>query len=128
MIDAKKSVLIVDDSSMARMYYREALAAAGFVVSEALNGLEALEKVLTAPADILVVDINMPKMDGLTFLQALRQQRQPIASIPALVTSTEAAASDRVAAIEAGANYYLVKPVTQETLVQYVRLLAGVPQ
>ena len=127
MSDVTKNVLIIDDSSMVRMYYREALVAAGFSVSEALNGLEGLEKVLTAPADILIVDINMPKMDGLTFLHALRKQQQPIAAIPALVTSTEAAPGDRAAAIDAGANYYLVKPVSQDTLVQYVRLLAGVP-
>ena len=51
-----------------RRYYREALERAGFEVDEALNGVEALEKLLAEPADLLIVDVNMPQMDGLTFL------------------------------------------------------------
>ena len=58
--------------SLVRLYYRTALESAGFVVEEALNGLEALEKLLTAPFDLLIVDVNMPQMDGFTFLQTLR--------------------------------------------------------
>src|SRR5580658_10772085 len=83
----KKRVLVIDDASLVRHYYRDALERAGFLVDEALNGLEALEKLLIAPADLLIVDVNMPKMDGLAFLKALRQGEATINSIPALVTS-----------------------------------------
>ena len=86
---------------------------AGFQVDEALNGLEALEKLLTIPVDLLIVDVNMPQMDGLTFLQAVRQKDRALASIPALVTSTESAEADFEAARAAGANFYLVKPIDQ---------------
>ena len=55
--------------SLVRRYYRDALERAGFEVDEALNGVEALEKLLGEPVDLLIVDVNMPQMDGLTFLQ-----------------------------------------------------------
>lgn len=122
---SKRRVLVIDDAGLVRLYYRDALTRAGYEVDEALNGLEALEKLLLAPADLLIVDINMPKMDGLTFLKALRRHEAPIAAIPALVTSTEAAGQDFDAARAAGANFYLVKPIEQERLVEYVALLCG---
>ena len=123
--DQKTRILIVEDAGLVRMYYREALEGAGFDVDEALNGLEALEKLLTAPVDLLIVDVNMPQMDGLTFLQALRRQAPPIASIPVLITSTESGTQDMQAARKAGANYYLTKPVNQDRLVLHARILSG---
>ena len=119
-------ILVVDDASLIRLYYRQALEAAGFHVDEALNGLEAIEKLLLEPVDLVIVDVNMPRMDGMTFLKTLRRQGSPIAAIPALVTSTEAAPQDLDAARAAGANFYLVKPLAQDVLVQYARLMCGV--
>jgi two-component system chemotaxis response regulator CheY len=118
---------LVDDSSLVRLYYRDALEHAGYAVDEALNGLEALEKLLVRPVDLLVVDVNMPQMDGFTFLEVLRRQEPPVASIPALVTSTEAGAGDIAAARAAGANFYLVKPVPQDVLTAYAAMLCGDP-
>jgi two-component system chemotaxis response regulator CheY len=97
MADPGRRVLVVDDASLVRMYYRDALERAGYEVDEALNGLEALEKLLAQPADLLIVDVNMPQMDGFTFLKALRAQEGPVAGTPALVISTEAKAQDRAA-------------------------------
>ena len=121
-----KRVLVVDDASLVRMYYRDALERAGYEVAEALNGLEALEKLHETPADLLIVDVNMPQMDGFTFLKVLRRQELPVAGIPALVISTEAGAQDQEAARAAGGNFYLVKPVSQEMLVEYAGVLCGV--
>ncbi|HEX4367785.1 MAG TPA: response regulator [Rhodopila sp.] len=123
--DPKKRILIVEDAGLVRMYYREALEGAGFDVDEALNGLEALEKLLTAPVDLLIVDVNMPQMDGLTFLKALRRQPPAIASIPVLITTTESGPQDIQAARKAGANFYLTKPVGQEQLVLHACILSG---
>lgn len=123
--DQKTRILIVDDAGLVRMYYREALEGAGFDVDEALNGLEALEKLLTAPVDLLIVDVNMPQMDGLTFLQALRRQAPPIASIPVLITTTESSPHDIQAARKAGANDYLTKPVARDQLVLHACILSG---
>jgi two-component system, chemotaxis family, chemotaxis protein CheY len=125
--DAKtKHVLIVDDAALVRAYYRQALEQAGYQVDEALNGLEALEKVLLHRFDLLIVDVNMPQMDGMTFLRTLREKELPISAIPALVTSTEAGPQDRSAARAAGANYYAVKPLKQQALTELVGMLCGV--
>jgi two-component system chemotaxis response regulator CheY len=118
-------ILIVDDARLVRSFYRSVLEKAGYAVDEALNGLEALEKILLGAADLLIVDINMPKMDGMTFLRTLRESEGPENAIPALMTSTEAKASDREAARKAGANFYLVKPITAEALTTHVGLLIG---
>jgi two-component system chemotaxis response regulator CheY len=123
--DQPKRVLVIDDASLVRLYYRSALEGAGFFVGEALNGIEALEHLLAAPYDLLVVDVNMPQMDGLTFLKALRGKSLPMAAIPALVTTTETDPLRVAAARSAGANFYIVKPLSQETLVQYALLLCG---
>lgn len=120
-----KRILIVDDANLVRLYYRDALERAGYAVNEAMNGLEALERLLIAPVDLLIVDINMPKMDGLTFLKSLRRQPLPLAATPALVISTEAAQRDLEAARAAGANFYLVKPIEQAALTRYVGMLCG---
>lgn len=126
MSAAPKTILVVDDAALVRVYYRSILEGTGFRVVEALNGLEALETLLAREVDLLVVDINMPQMDGLTFLRTLREKAGPMASIPALVTSTESAAADFAAARAAGANYYLLKPVEREQLVEFARMLCGV--
>ena len=118
-------VLVVDDSALVRRYYRGALEQRQFDVAEALNGLEALEKLLAEPADLLIVDINMPTMDGLTFVETLRRQALPIASIPVVMASTESGPQDFTAARSSGANYYLVKPIAREKLQQIAAMLCG---
>jgi two-component system, chemotaxis family, chemotaxis protein CheY len=125
---SKKRVLVVDDAALVRTYYRSALEPHGFVVEEALNGLEGLEKLLLQPFDLAIVDVNMPQMDGITFLHALRSKELPVAGVPVLVTSTEAGVHDMAAARRAGGNYYLVKPVKQETLAEYAAIFCGVPR
>ncbi|HEY8571686.1 response regulator [Phenylobacterium sp.] len=122
---AKTRVLVIDDASLVRMYYRDALERAGYEVEEALNGLEALEKLLVSAFDLLIVDVNMPQMDGLSFLKVLRRQEFPASLTPALVTTTEAGPQDRAAAQAAGANFYLVKPLAPETLTAYAAVMSG---
>jgi two-component system, chemotaxis family, chemotaxis protein CheY len=123
--DTAKRILVVDDAGLVRRYYRSALEMAGFEVAEAFNGLEALELLLGDRFDLVIVDVNMPQMDGVSFLQALRAKTLPLSSIPVLVVSTEAAPQRIVAARAAGANFYVVKPLRPETLVQYVSLFCG---
>src|SRR6201991_1306955 len=106
---AKTRILVVDDSSLVRLYCRDILEKAGFEVEQAINGIEALEKVLAQPFDLVIVDVNMPRMDGFSFLRALRRSAPDVATLPALVISTEAGALDLDDARAAGANFYLIK-------------------
>jgi two-component system chemotaxis response regulator CheY len=128
MVDGKPRVLVVDDASLVRLYYRKILESAGYAVEEALNGLEGLERVLEQPPDLAIVDVNMPQMDGFTFLATLREHPLPAGGTPALVVSTESGTEDRLAARRAGANFYLVKPVAEDALTQYVAMLCGIPE
>jgi two-component system chemotaxis response regulator CheY len=124
---AKARVLVVDDSSLVRLYYRSALEKAGFEVEQAINGIEGMERVLSQRFDLVIVDINMPRMDGFTFVRSLRGGANDIASLPALMISTEAETQDRAEARASGANFYLVKPVAEAELVRHVCALTGVP-
>jgi two-component system chemotaxis response regulator CheY len=122
---AKARILIVDDSSLVRLYYRAALEKAGFEVEQAINGIEALERALSQSFDLVIVDVNMPRMDGFTFVRALRRIATDVASMPALMISTEAETQDIAAGRAAGANFYLVKPVSEVELVRHVCVLTG---
>jgi two-component system chemotaxis response regulator CheY len=118
-------ILVVDDAATVRMYHRSILEGAGYVVEEAINGIEALEKALTRPFDLYLVDVNMPKQDGYGFLRELRRQALP--QSPAVMISTEAQGHDRARAYEAGANFYLVKPIKPDELLAHCRLLLRDP-
>jgi two-component system chemotaxis response regulator CheY len=119
-----KRVLIVDDAATVRMYYRAILEEAGYLVFEAVNGIEAIEKSLQESFDLYIVDVNMPKLDGYGFLRDLRG-REELSQVPALMVSTESASNDRKRAYVAGANLYLIKPVKPEELLMNCRLLLG---
>jgi two-component system chemotaxis response regulator CheY len=118
-----KRILIIDDAATVRMYHRNILEGEGYVVEEAVNGMEGLEKALQTPFDLYIVDVNMPKLDGYGFLRELRNQDMP--QVPAIMVSTEASAEDRKRAYAAGANLYLVKPTRPEQLAAPIALLLG---
>lgn len=119
-------ILVVDDAPTLRLYYRETLSRAGYEVEEAMNGVEGLEKALTTPFELYIVDINMPGMDGLTMLRALRQEAIPQGA--AMIVSTESDPEGIVEAARCGANLYATKPVRGDLLVAQVRALIGGPQ
>jgi two-component system, chemotaxis family, chemotaxis protein CheY len=127
-ITPRLRILVVDDSSLARLYYRNILARAGFEVEQAINGIEAMEKVLAQAFDLLIVDVNMPRMDGFSFLRDLRRAGPEVATVPALVISTEAGDQDIHDARTAGANFYLVKPVSEVDVLRHANVLAGAPR
>ncbi len=124
-VAAPRRVLVVDDARTVRLYYRGILERAGIDVTEAENGLEGLEKLAEVLPDLVVVDINMPKMDGYAMLRAVRADERT-RSVPAIMISTEAEGRDAQRAYEAGANVYLVKPVRPDALTAFAQLLLGV--
>jgi len=127
-MDDRMRILIVDDAATVRLYHRKILGDAGWHTDEAVNGVEALERVHAqaddANYDLYVVDINMPKLDGYGFVRELRRLA-PRHQAPVLMVSTEAQVHDARAALDAGANSYLVKPARPEELVVSAALLLG---
>ncbi len=117
-----KRVLIVDDATTVRKYERQLVEEMGFETEEAINGIEALEKILENRFDLLLVDINMPKMNGYELVKEIRKNPE-LMDIPVIMISTEAAQEDKIKAYEAGANYYIVKPIRPETLKSLLTIL-----
>src|ERR1700733_11287385 len=118
------NVLIIDDSSTTRLYYREIMEGVGFAVDEAINGIEGLEKTMSQSFDVILVDLNMPKMDGYTFLDQLRRG-DDLQGVPAIMISTQAREADLTKAYAAGANVYIVKPVDAAVLAGHCLLMTG---
>ncbi len=104
-----KKVLTVDDSPSVRKLVEFTLKAKGFGVNSAGNGVEALELMETERFDAIILDINMPQMNGLEFLQKIKAD-QAFASIPVIMLTTEGQDKDKDHAISLGATAYIVKP------------------
>lgn len=119
------TALVVDDATTMRKFHRSILEQAGFAVAEAMNGVEALERVLHAPRrfGLLVVDVNMPEMDGYTLVTRLRGEAA-LADVPVIMISTEREPRDAERGFAAGANLFLVKPVRPESLAAFARAIA----
>jgi len=115
-------ILLIDDAMTVRMYHRQILEQGGYSVDEAENGIEAIEKALGERYELYLVDINMPKMDGYSFLTEVRQ-REELLDTPAIMISTEAHEGDREKAFQSGATTYMVKPVKPDALLCTVALL-----
>ena len=110
-----KTCLIVDDSRVIRKVSRHILETLGFAVEEAENGQQALDRCDTSMPDVILLDWNMPVMDGYEFLGNLR--RMPGGDQPKVVfCTTENDVAHIREAISAGADEYVMKPFDRETL------------
>jgi two-component system chemotaxis response regulator CheY len=115
--------LVVDDSRAMRMVVRRILTGVGFEVVEAGNGQEALAVLAASqPVDIALIDWNMPVMNGLEFVVAVRAQPEH-RNVTLMMVTTESERSQIVRALAAGAHEYLLKPFTQDALVSKLALL-----
>jgi DNA-binding response OmpR family regulator len=119
-------VLVVDDSISIRRSLETALDRAGFEVQLARDGIEALEMMLVSPPRVVVLDIEMPRLDGFELLSILRGSRQFQGVRVAMLTS-RATDKHRAHALSLGAEAYLVKPCPNETLIKTVRQLIEEP-
>jgi two-component system chemotaxis response regulator CheY len=108
--------LVVDDSRVVRKVARRILEAHGYGVTEAEDGQKALDACRTEMPDCVLLDWNMPVMDGITFLRELRQEFGPD-DPPVVFCTTENDMSHIEMAIEAGAQEYIMKPFDDEILV-----------
>ncbi|MFP4496732.1 MAG: response regulator [Vulcanimicrobiota bacterium] len=116
------SILVVDDSKTIRNLLEYILKTHGHQVDKADDGLIALEMVFSGNYDLVITDINMPRMDGLEFIKQVRELEE-YKFLPIVVLTTESKEEDRRKGIKAGANVYLVKPSDPETLIANVKML-----
>ncbi|WP_208350937.1 response regulator [Pseudaestuariivita rosea] len=119
------SVLAVDDSRTMRDMIKIALTQAGFtstLAEDGEHGLEVLDDM--TPPDVIITDINMPKLDGFGFIDAVRAQEKH-RGIPILVLTTESADTLKARARKAGATGWIVKPFDPAKLVRALKMVAG---
>ena len=116
---AAKTILTIDDSRTMRDMLRLALGGAGFTVVQAVDGQDGLKVLPQQPVDVIITDINMPKLDGYGVIRAVRAD-PTYDDTPILVLSTEAEQGSKDIANEAGANGWIVKPFDPEGLVKLI--------
>lgn len=119
-------VLIVDDSVSIRRSLELTLERAGFDVQVAHDGIDALERMLVSPPRVVILDIEMPRLDGFELLSIVRSSQQ-FTGVQVVMLTSRAADKHREHALRLGAQEYLVKPCPQETLVETVRRLLSEP-
>jgi two-component system response regulator MprA len=113
-------VLVVDDEPAVRDSLARTLRFEGYDVVEAVDGVDALAAVQAKDPDLLVLDVMMPRMDGLEACRRLRASQQ---HLPVLMLTARDGVGDRVAGLDAGADDYLVKPFALQELLARVRAL-----
>ncbi|MET4685128.1 two-component system chemotaxis response regulator CheY [Brevundimonas faecalis] len=124
MTRVTKTVLTVDDSRTMRDMLMLALRDAGYRVVQAEDGVHGLEVLQAEAPDVVITDINMPRMDGFGFIEGMRADPNHKAT-PVLVLTTESDAAKKQRAREAGATGWIVKPFDPAKLVDAVRRVAA---
>ncbi len=122
----KNLILLVDDEPNVRELLRQMLELGGFDVVEAEDGLEALEKLEMVVPDIMILDVMMPNLDGVSLCKKLRAGTA-FAGLPIIMVSGKTQHKAVQEGLAAGANQYLCKPITVQELLQSVRSLLPAP-
>jgi two-component system, OmpR family, KDP operon response regulator KdpE len=113
------TILVVDDEPQIRRVLRTTLTAAGYTIVEARDGTEAFEKVRSVKPDLILLDMNMPGLDGLQTCREIRSGSE----VPIIMLTVRSAEKDKVRALDAGADDYVVKPFGIQELLARVRAL-----
>ncbi len=117
-------ILTVDDSASIRLTTRVALSNAGYAITEAVDGMDGLSKLKGGQFDLVVTDLNMPNMDGLTMIRELRKIPSCM-GVPVIFLTTESDNELKQQAKSAGATGWLTKPFDPESLVKIVKKVLG---
>ena len=117
-------ILTVDDSASLRMAIRIALSGAGYDVTEAEDGVDGINKANAGQFDLIVTDLNMPNMDGLTMIKELRAM-PAYCGTPIIFLTTESDDAMKQQAKAAGATGWLVKPFVPDQLIRVARKVLG---
>jgi two-component system chemotaxis response regulator CheY len=119
-----QAILAVDDSGSLRQMVAFSLRAAGYQVTEAVDGQDGLEKARNQTFDLVLTDQNMPRMDGLTLIRSLRGL-DVYHKVPILMLTTESSDEMKAKGRAAGANGWLVKPFDPQRLIEVVKKVIG---
>jgi CheY-like chemotaxis protein len=123
---AGERILVADDSGHVRMLVRGALESAGYVVTEAVDGADALQKAIDEQPDLMILDITMPELDGFEVLQFMNR-RPETSRLKVIMLTGSAEMSNQQYGYTLGAVGYIVKPVaTEDLLTAVARALAPV--
>lgn len=114
------NILVVDDDKNTRFYFREVLEGAGYKVTTAVNGEDALKKMESEHIDLVVLDVMMPEMDGYEFTKAVREAQN---NLPVLMVSAKQLPADKHKGFESGTDDYMTKPVDAEEMVLRIKAL-----
>jgi len=115
-----KVIMTVDDSATIRQMVSFTLKAAGYDVVEAVDGQDALDKLKARPVQLLLADLNMPRLDGIGLIRALRAS-PATKFLPIIMLTTESQESKKQEGKQAGATGWIVKPFTADQLLAVVR-------
>jgi len=118
-----KKILVIDDSSAIRQIVSLTLTTSGFETVEAVDGADALSKLDGLELDLFVCDVNMPNMNGIEFLHAIKSdvKYESYKFTPIIMLTTESGEDMKLKGKEAGAKAWLIKPFQPETLIEAVR-------
>ncbi|MBF0537512.1 MAG: response regulator [Nitrospirae bacterium] len=117
-----KRIMIIDDSATLREVVKATLLKAGYEVLEAVDGKDALKKIAGQKINLIVCDVNMPNMDGITFLKEIKQQTAH-KFVPIIMLTTESQETKKQEGKAAGAKAWVVKPFKPETMLAAVEKL-----
>jgi CheY-like chemotaxis protein len=121
------NVLVAEDSEANRMLIVTFLEAAGHTVEIAVDGTEACERAAAKRFDVILMDVQMPRCDGLTATRAIRSAAGPCQDVPIIAVTAHAMADDRARCLEAGMDDYLTKPLGAETLLAMLSKVSSGP-
>jgi two-component system OmpR family response regulator len=113
-------ILIVEDDNQIASFIIKGLSQAGFVAGHAANGEEGLRLALTEPYNAAVVDLMLPRLDGLSLIEAMRRQKN---NTPVIILSAKRSVDDRIKGLQAGGDDYLVKPFAFSELLARLQAL-----
>ncbi len=119
-----KSILAIDDSASIRQMVGFTLKSSGYEVTEAVDGMDGLEKAKGKTFNLILTDQNMPRMDGLTLIKNLRALPQ-YKTVPILMLTTESSDTMKQQGRTAGATGWLVKPFDPQKLIEVVKKVIG---
>ena len=120
-----KRVLAVDDSTSVRQLQSVVLSAAGYEVVQAVDGKDALTQLGKTTVSLILTDLNMPNLDGLGLIRAVRAGTGPHRLVPIIMLTTESQDDKKQAGRAAGATAWIVKPFTPDQLVGVVKKVIG---